>query len=103
MDRQSLISPDVLARYAVDAARAVDGVTGLADSPLHRGKAATASGDEETLAIEVVLELEWGRSAADVGSEVQRRIAEYLQKMADVSPASIDVVVGSFGAPPPKR
>ena len=98
-----VIAPDVLARYAADAAREVDGVAGLADGKMQRGKAVVVSGDEETLAVEVAFELEWGRSAAEVGGEVQKRVAEYLQRMADVSLATVDVVVAGVGPPPPKR
>jgi len=103
MERDALISPDVLASYAADAAREVPGVAGLAEGPLHRGKAVSVSGDEETLGVEIALVLEWGRSASEVGDEVQRRIFEYLKSMAKVSLASIDVVVAGVGPPPPKR
>jgi uncharacterized alkaline shock family protein YloU len=103
LDSESLISPDVLARYAADAAREVDGVAGLADSPLHRGKGVAVSGDEDTLAVGLALELTWGRSAAEVATEVQKRVSEYLARMADVTPASVDVVFESVSAPPPKR
>jgi uncharacterized alkaline shock family protein YloU len=103
MEREAQISPEVLASYAADAAREVDGVAGLAQSPLHRGKAVTVTGDEDTLAIEVVLVLEWGSSAAEVGEEVQKRIVDYLRRMAERSPASIDVVVAGVGPPPAKR
>ena len=103
MAEHPLISPDVLASYAGDAAREVPGVAGLAESTLHRGKAVVISGDEDTLAVELSLTLSWGRSAGDVASEVQRRVAEYLRRMANVTPASIDVVFDAVGAPPPKR
>jgi uncharacterized alkaline shock family protein YloU len=97
------ISHDVLARYAADAAREVDGVAGLAESPLHRGKAVAVTGDEDALAVGVALELEWGRRAADVAAEVQQRVSEYLARMADVRPVSVDVVVDAVSTPPPKR
>lgn len=100
---RSLISPDVLARYAADAAREVEGVAGLVESPLHRGKGVTVSGDDDTLTVAVSLELEWGRSAAEIAHEVQRRVAEYLGKMANMSPASVDVVFDAVSPPPPKR
>jgi uncharacterized alkaline shock family protein YloU len=103
MEREAQISPEVIASYAGDAAREVDGVAGLAESPLHRGKAVTVSGDEDTLALEVAVVLEWGQSARDVGDEVQRRIFEYLRRMAETSLASIDVVVAGVGPPPAKR
>ena len=102
MDTDSLISPDVLARYAADAAREVDGVAGLSNAR-RRGKAVVVSGDEDTLAIAFTLELEWGRNAAEVAREVQVRVSEYLAKMADVTPASVDVVFDSVTPPPPKR
>jgi uncharacterized alkaline shock family protein YloU len=97
------ISPDVLARYAGDAAKEVDGVSGLADGALHRGKAVEVSGDEDTLAVGLSLELTWGRSAADVADEVQRRVSDYLAQMAKITPASVDVVFDAVSTPPPKR
>ena len=100
---QSLIAPDVLARYASDAAREVEGVAGLAEGPLQRGKAVSVSGDEDTLAVGMSLELEWGYSAPAVGSDVQRRVSEYLEQMAHVTPASVDVVFATVSPPPPKR
>ncbi|HWQ23603.1 MAG TPA: Asp23/Gls24 family envelope stress response protein [Gaiellaceae bacterium] len=103
MDAGSLISPDVLARYAGDAAREVEGVAGLAAGPLHRGGGVSVSGEPGALAIRVHLVLEWGRSAAEVGRAVQRRVAEYLERMASVRPASVDVVVDAIAPPPPIR
>jgi uncharacterized alkaline shock family protein YloU len=100
---QPLISHEVLARYAGEAAREVDGVAGLADGPLHRGKAVEISGDEDALAVGLSLELAWGRSSTDVAGEVQLRVAEYLERMASVTPASVDVAFDSVSAPPPKR
>jgi uncharacterized alkaline shock family protein YloU len=102
-DADSAISPDVLARYAADAAREVDGVAGLAESPMQRGKAVAVTGDEDTLAVQMVLALEWGRGAADVAVEVQKRVSEYLSRMANMTPASVDVVFDAVGPPPPKR
>ena len=102
-ERRSLISADVLARYAADAALGVSGVAGLANGPLNRGKSVSVSGDEDTLAIELILELEWGQSSAEVGKEVQRRVSEYLERMANMSPASVEVIVGAVSPPPPRR
>jgi uncharacterized alkaline shock family protein YloU len=93
------ISPDVLARYAADAAREVEGVAGLTDG----AKSVGVSGDEDTLAIAFTLRLEWGRNAAEVAREVQRRVSEYLSQMADVTPASVDIVFDGVTPPPPKR
>ncbi|MFO7572029.1 MAG: Asp23/Gls24 family envelope stress response protein [Gaiellaceae bacterium] len=103
MEGQPLISPDVLARYAADAALEVDGVAGLADGGLHRGRGVAVTGDEHALAVSLHLELEWGRGASEVGNAVQRRVAEYLERMADSGPASVDVVFEAAGAPPPSH
>lgn len=103
MEGPSLISQDVLARYAADAALEVDGVAGLANGGLHRGKGVSISGDEESLEVSVHIELAWGAGAAQVGAEVQRRVGQYLERMANVKPASVDVVVDTVGAPPAKR
>jgi uncharacterized alkaline shock family protein YloU len=103
MSDQSVISPDVLGRYAAEAAREVEGVAGLNESPLQRGKAVAVSGDEDTLAVAISLELEWGHNAASVAAEVQKRVSEYLAKMANVTPASVDVVFDGVRPPPPKR
>jgi uncharacterized alkaline shock family protein YloU len=103
VEADSAIPWDVLARYAADAAREVAGVAGLAESSRGRSNAVAVSGDEDTLAIAMVLALEWGRSAAEVAVEVQRRVSEYLARMANVTPASVDVVFDTVSAPPPKR
>jgi uncharacterized alkaline shock family protein YloU len=100
---QSLISPDVLARYAADAALEVEGVVGLAESALHRAKRVSVGGADGTPAVEIHIELEWGRNAAEVAGEVQRRVAEYLRRMARVTPGTVEVVVGSVDPPPAKR
>jgi uncharacterized alkaline shock family protein YloU len=49
------------------------------------------------------VELEWGRNASEVAGEVQRRVVEYLERMASVTPAAVDVVVDGVGAPPAKQ
>lgn len=103
MDAESAISPDVLARYAGDAAQEVDGVAGFASSHRGRAKPVAISGDEDTLAVSMQLELEWGRSAASVAVEVQKRVSDYLGRMANMTPASVDVVFDAVSSPPPKR
>jgi uncharacterized alkaline shock family protein YloU len=102
MEGQS-ISPEVLARYAGDAAREVPGVSGLAESPLHRGRAVELSSADGETGVVVHLELEWGSSAKDVAVEVQRRVSHYLERMADAKVGSVDVVFERVGAPPSKR
>jgi uncharacterized alkaline shock family protein YloU len=92
-----VISTDVLARYAGDAAQEVDGV-----SALTRG-AAEVTGTTERADVVVHLELEWGAPAADVARRVQDRVAEYLERMANVGVGSVDVVVEGVGAPPARQ
>ena len=100
MEAQPLVSPDVLARYAGDAASEVTGVAALAESQLHRGRAVVLTESEGTIDISVHVELEWGRSAAEVGGNVQRRVREYVERMANARVGAVDVVVERVGAPP---
>jgi uncharacterized alkaline shock family protein YloU len=93
------ISSDVLASYAADAAREVDGVHGLVESTLHRHKGVRVLSNDSGVRIELHLALEWGASAPDVGREVQDRVAGYLARMASVEPEAVDVVVDEFVAP----
>ena len=97
MSEHATISSDILARYAADAAQEVDGVRGLVESHLPRHRGVRISDDEGRVVVEVHLAVVWGVSIPAVGRDVQRRIAEYLQRMADVRPASIDVVVDEVG------
>ncbi len=83
MDGHSVISPEVLARYAADAAAEVPGV----HTKQRRG--ARVNG----LAVEVHVVIDYGASIPDVAAEVQKRVVEYLARMADVKPTSVDVVV----------
>jgi uncharacterized alkaline shock family protein YloU len=92
-----VISPEVLARYAGDAALEVDGVAGLA-----RGAAEVVT-TGSTLAVVVHVELEWGAGAEAVSGRVQGRVAEYLGRMAELEVGSVDVVVDRVGAPPAKQ
>ncbi len=92
-----VISPDVLARYAGDAALEVAGVSGLTRD------AAEVSSSAEKADVVVHLELEWGAGADAVARQVQERVAEYLGRMANLDVASVDVVVERVGTPPAKR
>jgi uncharacterized alkaline shock family protein YloU len=103
VEGRSLISTDVLTRYAADAAREVDGVAAVGDGGLQRGKGVVVSGDVRSPAVTLHVDLAWGRSASQVGAQVQARVGEYLERMADVRPASVDVVVSGVGSPPAKR
>jgi uncharacterized alkaline shock family protein YloU len=90
MDGQATISPDILARYAADAAREVPGVHELAGR--HPVKV-------EESRVEVHLVVEWGASIPEVGAAVRERVREYLARMARLEPAAVDVVVDEVTAP----
>jgi len=89
MEGHSHIAPDVLCRYAADAAREVAGVTALVGR--HGGVKL------EDGSLELHLAVEWGASLPDVGEAVQRRVVEYLAQMAEVQPTSVDVVIHELG------
>jgi uncharacterized alkaline shock family protein YloU len=82
-DGHSVISPEVLARYAADAAAEVPGV----HTKQRRG--ARVTGGE----VEVHVVVDYGADVPQVAAEVQRRVIEYLGRMADVSPTAVHVVV----------
>jgi len=98
MAGQASISTEILARYAADAAKEVDGVRGLADSPLPRKHAVRVSGENGAVRVELHLVTEWGASIPAVGRRVQERVQEYLHSMADVEPAAVEVVVDAVGS-----
>jgi uncharacterized alkaline shock family protein YloU len=98
MEGQARISPDVLARYAADAAREVPGVSELVEGHLARQRGVRIRDEDERLSVELHVAVAWGASAPEVGREVQRRVAEYLVRMADTAPAVIDVVVDEIGS-----
>ncbi len=93
MDGHSVISPDVLASYAADAARDTPGVEGLVESPLHRHKGVRISEQDGKVTVELHVAVGWGGSIPEVGRAVQGRVADYLARMADVRPAAVNVVV----------
>jgi uncharacterized alkaline shock family protein YloU len=87
------ISSDILASYAADAARDVDGVHGLVEGGLHRHKGVRIEEENGRLRVELHLAVHWGASIPDVGLEVQRRVAAYLARMASIEPEAVDVVI----------
>ena len=96
-----MISHDVLAAYAADAAREVDGVVGLVDGARrHHGVRVTE--DDGRFALEVQVAVDWGSRIPEVGTSVQRRVAEYVRRTAKV-PVSVDVVVAGVAAPTRSR
>jgi uncharacterized alkaline shock family protein YloU len=101
VEGHSVISAEILGDYAADAAREVPGVRGLVDGmrPRHRGVRVTE--DDNVLAVELHLAVDWGAAVPDLGSAVQRRVADYLGRMSGVEVSSVDVVVDEVGAPVP--
>jgi uncharacterized alkaline shock family protein YloU len=83
MEGHNVISPEVLARYAADAAAEVPGV-----HPRERRPARVTD-----RGVEVHLVVDYGAEIPQVAAEVQRRVAEYLTRMAHVSPTAVNVVV----------
>jgi uncharacterized alkaline shock family protein YloU len=99
MEGNASIAADVLASYAADAAREVEGVSGLVEGRLPRQGAVRVDEAEGRATVEVHLELAWGASAQGVGAEVQRRVASYLERMAGARPHAVNVVVDEIAAP----
>jgi uncharacterized alkaline shock family protein YloU len=93
------ISSDILASYAADAAREVEGVRGLVESALHRHRGVRVLEEDGSVRVELHLAVEWGVSIPDVGRAVQRRVAGYLERMAQIEPEAVDVVVDEIAAP----
>jgi uncharacterized alkaline shock family protein YloU len=89
MEGHSHISPEVLARYAADAAAEVRGV----HTKQRRG--AKVSGSE----VEVHVVVDYGANVRAVAAEVQRRVTDYLAQMADAPPAAVHVVVDDIQRP----
>ena len=77
---------------AADAAREVEGVAGLVEGRLPR-QGAVRVVVEHGVTVELHLELAAGASAQEVGVEVQRRVADYLERMAGARPSAVDVVI----------
>ena len=93
------ISTDILASYAADAAREVEGVRGLVESALHRHKGVRIVDEDGRVRVELHVAVEWGVSIPEVGREVQERVAAYLDQMANVDPEAVDVIVDQIGPP----
>ncbi len=83
---ERVISPDVVARYAGDAAREVDGVSRVVEGV--RKGIRVENGE-----VELHLALRWGASIPEVGAVVQASVADYLERMTDSRPTSVNVVV----------
>jgi uncharacterized alkaline shock family protein YloU len=82
------ISGDILARYAGDAARGVDGVGRLA-----RWRPARITEEDGLVTVELHIGVEWGAPIPAVGLAVQERVRDYLTRMADLERVIVNVVV----------
>jgi uncharacterized alkaline shock family protein YloU len=92
MEGGAVISHDVLASYAADAALEVNGVAELSDGPRrHRGVRVTET--EGGFSLELHVALAWGARATETGTAVQRRVADYLSRTAKLPSVAVDVVV----------
>jgi uncharacterized alkaline shock family protein YloU len=94
---RATIAPEILESYAADAACEVEGVRGLVESTLPRHKGVRVVDDGGRVRVELHIAIEWGASITEVGREVQRRVAAYLQQMANVEPGAVDVIVDEIG------
>ncbi len=93
MEGHAVISSEILASYAGDAAREVPGVSGLVESALHRHRGVRVTSEDGRVSIELHLEVDWGASIPELGRGVQRRVREYLARMTDVDLAAVDVTI----------
>jgi uncharacterized alkaline shock family protein YloU len=97
VEGHAVISHDVLASYAADAALEVDGVDTLVDGTRrHKGVRVTEANG--AIALEVHLKLAWGAVAPRVAADVQRRVSEYLARTARLDAVPVDVVVAGVAA-----
>jgi len=99
MEGTASVASDVLASYAADAALEVDGVRGLVERRMPRQAGVRIEEEDGRATVELHVELEWGASAEAIGREVQRRVADYLEKMAGARPAAVNVVIDAIGPP----
>jgi len=83
MEGHSHISPDVLARYAADAATEVNGV--------HTKQKRVAKVTGSTVEVHIVVD--FGANIPSVAADVQQHVSDYLSRMADARPSAVNVVV----------
>jgi uncharacterized alkaline shock family protein YloU len=100
MEGHSLISADILASYAADAALEIDGVDRLVEGTRPRHNGVRVTNDDGVVGLELHLGVHWGVNGPAVGSAVQTRVAEYLGRMTNLTLSSVDVIVADIGPPP---
>jgi uncharacterized alkaline shock family protein YloU len=94
LEGHAVISPDILARYAADAACEVAGIDGLVPSQLHRHRGVRVLDDR----VEVHVRVAWGESIPQVGRALRERVRGYLRSMANAE-VEVDVVVDEVARP----
>ena len=99
MEGHSLISADILASYAADAALGIEGVRGLVEGPRSRHHGVKVTTEDTAVAVELHLAVDWGANVPEIGAAVQLRVAEYLSTMADLTPATVDVIIDDIRPP----
>jgi uncharacterized alkaline shock family protein YloU len=99
VEGNSVISAEVLASYAADAAREVPGVRGLVDGGRHRHRGVRVGDEGGVLAVELHLAVDWGADVPELGAAVQRRVGDYLARMSGSAVARVDVVVDEVASP----
>jgi uncharacterized alkaline shock family protein YloU len=99
VEGHSVISADLLGKYAADAALEISGVSGLVESPMHRHRGVRVVDEDGAVTVELHLAVVRGADVPAVGAAVQERVLAYLAQMADVTPRAVDVVVDEIGAP----
>jgi uncharacterized alkaline shock family protein YloU len=92
------ISPDVLARYAADAASEVKGVGRLLGDRMRRHGGVRVKTVDGGVALEVHLAAASGVALPALGRNVQRHVADYLERMTGSAPTSVDVFVHEIGS-----
>jgi uncharacterized alkaline shock family protein YloU len=64
---------------------------------LHGRHAVKVDEADGSVRVEMHIAVDWGASIPAIGVAVQERVREYLLRMADVRPASVEVVVDEIG------
>jgi uncharacterized alkaline shock family protein YloU len=100
MEGHSVISADILSSYAADAALGIEGVRRVVEGSRPRHQGVKVVTDDDAVAVEIHLSVDWGLNVPEVGARVQMRVAEYLATMADLTPATVEVIVDEIGPPP---
>jgi uncharacterized alkaline shock family protein YloU len=92
VEGHAVISNDVLASYAADAAREVDGVHELVDGP-RRHHGVRVVEEEGATTLELHVAVDWGASAPAVAAVVQARVVDYVVRTTRLPSVAVDVVV----------